>query len=523
MGFMPVIQPNLEKESMALEFYNLIKAHAEKTPDHPAIIDGEIVTTYSQLLNQVKCFANGLSDLKLNPHSKLGILCLNQNEYLVALLGAFLKGFPVVPYNFLLTPEDLVYITRDAGIDTIIVDSAFIKPETTPFIQSFENKILVGCDDTKDLGDNSQSYEQFIIKNQRSEAGSRHKRADSIPDVILYTSGTTAKPKGVMLNESQFAANSRDSLVHIPITSSDRVIVALPLFHSFGNIMALIVFRVGGTLILLRQFAPKSILQKITDHRATILPLVPTVYSFLVDLYARSNYDVSSLKYCISGGAALPSNLLRKVENVLKVSVIEGYGLTETSPVIAVNTFRDGSFPGSVGPIIPNVEIKIIDESGQEKSTGEVGEILVRSITVMQGYWNRDKETIEAITSDGWFKTGDLGHLDSNNRLFISAGRKKDLIIRAGENISPLAIENTLMNHPAIMEIAAVGMPDERAGERVKVCVVFRQGLTATEGELRSFCRENLPAFMIPDYFQFLEELPKSATGKILKNELKKT
>ena len=326
-----------------------------------------------------------------------------------------------------------------------------------------------------------------------------------------------------MLNESQFFANSRDSLTHIPITSDDRVIVALPLFHSFGNIMALMVFMSGGTLILLKQFAPKSILQSIAEHKATILPLVPTIYSFLVDLYARGNYDASSLKYCISGGAALPSALLKKVEETLKVSVIEGYGLTETSPVIAVNTFKDGSIPGSVGPIVPNVEIKIVDEVGKEKLPEEIGEILVRGKTVMQGYWNLSKETAEAITPDGYLKTGDLGHIDKENRLFISAGRKKDLIIRAGENVSPLAIENVLMNHSAIAEVAAVGVPDERAGERVKVCFSLRHGETVTENELKSYCRKKLPTFMIPDYFQLMEELPKNATGKILKTQLKKS
>ena len=507
---------------MSLEFYNFIKQHAENNPNHSAIIDGKTTITYGQLLEQVECFAGGLTNLKLTTQSKLGLLCLNQKEYLVALMGAFLKGLTVVPYNFLLTPEDMIYITNDATIDTVIVDSVFIKPETIPFIQSFKNKILVGDIDSLSLSGDILTYENFIKNSLHYKSGSRHNRTGSIPDIILYTSGTTAKPKGVMLNESQFAANSRDILVHIPITSKDRVIVALPLFHSFGNIMALMVFMAGGTLILLKQFAPKSILQNIEDHKATILPLVPTIYSFLVDLYTRGNYDISSLKYCISGGAALPHALLNKVEETLKISVIEGYGLTETSPVIAVNTFKDGSVPGSVGPIVPNVDVKIIDESGEEKNLGEIGEILVRGETVMQGYWNLSKETNETITSDGWLKTGDLGHLDKKKRLFISAGRKKDLIIRAGENISPLAIENALINHPAILEVAAVGVPDKRAGERVKVCIVLRQGAIATDSELKSFCRENLAAFMTPDYFQFMSELPKTATGKILKSELKK-
>jgi long-chain acyl-CoA synthetase len=286
--------------------------------------------------------------------------------------------------------------------------------------------------------------------------------------------------------------------------------------------MALMVFMAGGTLILLKQFAPKSILQSIEKHKATILPLVPTIYSFLVDLSARNDYDVSSLKHCISGGAALPRALLEKVEETLNVSVIEGYGLTETSPVIAVNTFKGGSFPGSVGPIVPNLEVKIIDETGKEKLSEEVGEILVRGKTVMQGYWNLPKETAKTITSDGWLKTGDLGHLDKKNFLFISAGRKKDLIIRAGENVSPLAIENALMNHPAIAEVAAIGVDDKRTGERVKVCIALRPEATTTESELKSFCRKNLPTFMVPDYFQVMEELPKNATGKILKSKLKK-
>ena len=309
---------------MALEFYNLIKNHTKKNPHHPAIIDGETVITYENFLEQIECFAGGLTDLKLNSKSKLGLLCLNQKEYLVALMGAFLRGITLIPYNFLLKPEDLIYITQDAEIDSIVVDSTFIKPETIPFLKTFKNKIVVGHTHSIELDENTLKYENFIKSGSHSKSKSRHNRANFIPDIILYTSGTTAKPKGVMLDESQFFANSRDSLTHIPITSDDRVIVALPLFHSFGNIMALMVFMSGGTLILLKQFAPKSILQSIAEHKATILPLVPTIYSFLVDLYTRGDYDVSSLKHCISGGAALPSALLKKVEETLKVSVIEG-------------------------------------------------------------------------------------------------------------------------------------------------------------------------------------------------------
>jgi long-chain acyl-CoA synthetase len=505
-----------------MAFYHYLKSHADENPDRNAIIEDDCIVTYGEFCEQVESFAAALSGLSLNPKSKIGLLCLNQKEYLVAYFGALLKGLPVIPFNFLLKPEDLAFVAQDAGIDTLVVDSAFVKPEVSPFFKFFPNKILVGPADTDPVGEGTLRFEDFLKSEKKNNAFIKHERDTEIPDVILYTSGTTAKPKGVMLNEDQFDENCTGFLKHIHITSEDRAIVALPLFHSFGNIMALALFRVGATVILLKQFQPKSILDSISTHKATFLPLVPTIYSFLVDLYARGGYDVSSLHTCLSGGAALPKALLKKVEDVLGVAVIEGYGLTETSPVIAVNKMKDGSVPGSVGPVLPNVEVKIIYDTGNPVTQGEVGEILVRGKTVMSGYWKRIKETKETIQPDGWLKTGDLGHLDEKGRLYISAGRKKDLIIRAGENVSPLAIENALMGHTAPAEVAAVGIADERIGEKVKVCVVLREGAYATEQELKDFCRNNLPSFMTPDLIEFHESLPKTATGKVIKSQLKR-
>ena len=484
-----------------MSFYQYLQARAKKNPSHPAIIDGDTCLSYGDFVSQIECFASALSKLKLNSRSKIGLLCLNQKEYLIAFFAALLKGVPVIPFNFLLKPEDLAYITQDAGIDTLLVDSVFVKPETTPFFKFFPNKILIGPADLEQVGEGTLLWDEFMDMGNPGDPIKQHEREEHIPDVILYTSGTTAKPKGVMLEENQFDANGSGFLEHLQFSPEDRVILALPLFHSYGNIIALVLLRSGATLILLKQFQPKTILASITQHKATILPLVPTIYSFLVELYARGGYDVSSLRYCISGGASLPEALLKKVEEELGVTVIEGYGLTETSPVIAVNTMKDGSVPGSVGPVLPNVELDIVDDSGKPVEQGEVGEIRVR----------------------GWLRTGDLGHLDEKGQLFISAGRKKDLIIRAGENVSPLAIENVLMSHPAIAEVAAVGIPDERIGEKVKVCVVLRQGAEAIEQELKDYCRKKLPAFMNPDTFQFMESLPKTATGKILKSELRET
>ena len=504
---------------MALEFYNHIRLHAEKTPDHPAIIDGDDTLTYKELLEQIEKFSSALTGLNLGSNSKLGIFCLNQKEYLIAFLGSLLKGLPIVPFNFLLGPEDLVFIAKNAEIDILVVDSMFIKKETLPFFQMFKNKIVVGETNLEALGAGTTSFETFLLNSDGKQIP--HTRDTFIPDTIFYTSGTTGRPKGVMLDEKQFDINCEGILTHLTISGKDRAIVALPLFHSFGNILSLVFLRQGGTLILLRQFAPKTILEMAAKYQATLLPLVPTIYSFLIQIYARGEYDVSSLRACISGGASLPDALHKKVKEVLNTTVLEGYGLTETSPVIALNKFSEGGVPGSVGPVLPNLKILITNESNQPVKQGDVGEIWVQGETVMRGYWKNPEETEKIMTSDGWLKTGDLGHLDEKKRLYISAGRKKDLIIRAGENVSPLAIENVLMNHPDLMEAAVIGIPDDRLGEKVKACIVLKDEATADEQELKKFCRERLQAFMVPDIIEFHESLPKNATGKVMKSQLR--
>ncbi|VAX27678.1 Long-chain-fatty-acid--CoA ligase, partial [hydrothermal vent metagenome] len=384
---------------MALEFYNHIKSHAEKIPDHPAIIDGNDTLTYKTLLDKIEKFSGGLAGLDLGPNSKLGIFCLNQKEYLIAFLGSLLKGLPVVPINFLLGPDDLVFIAKNAGIDTMVVDSMFIKKETLPFLQMFPNKIVVGDTDLEALGSGAIDFEKFLQASDSKQVP--HKREISIPDTIFYTSGTTGRPKGVMLNEKQFEINCDGFLAHLDISQNDRAIVALPLFHSFGNIMSLVLLRQGATLILLRQFAPKTILEMVAKHKATLLPLVPTIYSFLIQIYARGGYDVSDLRACISGGASLPDALHNKVKEILGTAVLEGYGLTETSPVIAVNKSSEGGVPGSVGPVLPNLKIKLVADSGQPAKQGEVGEIWVQGETVMRGYWKNPEETKNILTSDG--------------------------------------------------------------------------------------------------------------------------
>ena len=484
-----------------------------------ALIDGDIVLTYAQLAEEVESFAGALTALSLTSDSKLGILCLNQKENLIALLGGFLSGVPVVPMNPLLTLDDLIFITKDAGIDNLLISNVFVKPEIASFAKLFKTIIVTDSQFLAFKLANVTTFKKFL-ENAPTFFGKRKRKEDD-PDILLYTSGTTARPKGVPLREEQFFDNTGAFLDHLELSQNDRCIVALPMFHSFGNIMVLSLLRVGGTIVFVPQFQPKTILAKIAEHKATVLPLVPTIYAFLVELAAKDSYNISSLRLCISGGASLPEALLKKVEKTLGVTVLEGYGLTETAPVISVNRMKDGSVPGSVGPVLSNLEIKIVDESGKPLPRKEIGEILVKGSTVMKGYWHSPEETKQVFTEDGWFCTGDLGHLDERDFLYISAGRKKDLIIRAGENISPLAVENTLMNHPFVREVSVVGVSDPRVGERVKACVILLEGVSATEADIKEFCRKKLPLFMKPDIVRFYKAFPKTATGKVIKAQLR--
>ena len=311
---------------MSQFLYRHLQDVSRKNPNHPAIIDGDVSLSYGELLDSVERFASALNRLNLQPDSKIGILCVNQKEYLIGYIAALTVGLPAIPMNCMLAPETLAYIAKDAGIDVLLVDSIFLKPETAPFFQTFPHKILIGTGDVESLGAGVFRFEAFLEQAGKTPVPfQKHQRAEGIPDAILYTSGTTARPKGVMLNEIQFESNAEQVIAQLDFTANDRVIVALPLFHSFGNMMAWVVLKAGGTLILVRQFAPKTLLTKVSECKATILPLAPTLYSFMVDLYGRGGWDVSSLRFCISGGAALPTSLLDRVRQVMGVSVLEGW------------------------------------------------------------------------------------------------------------------------------------------------------------------------------------------------------
>jgi long-chain acyl-CoA synthetase len=338
--------------------------------------------------------------------------------------------------------------------------------------------------------------------------------------VILYTSGTTGTPKGAELTHANLGRNAEVALQLFGLHARSVILGSLPLFHSFGQTCALnAAMLAGASVTLLPRFDAGRALEIIERDRVTVFMGVPTMYGALLNHPERDRYDVSSLQLCVSGGASLPVELLHGFEQAFGCTILEGYGLSETSPIASFNHPDRDRKPGSIGTPIDGVEMKLVDPTGDEVPPGEVGEIVIRGHNVMKGYWRKPDATSEAISPDGWFRSGDLAVMDEDGYFFI-VDRKKDMIIRGGYNVYPREIEEVLYSHPAVREAAVVGVPHAELGEEVAAAVALKPDIRATEEELREYVKEQVAAYKYPRLVWFVDELPKTATGKILKREL---
>jgi long-chain acyl-CoA synthetase len=337
--------------------------------------------------------------------------------------------------------------------------------------------------------------------------------------VILYTSGTTGKPKGAELTHANLVRNAETSREIFGLTSEDVVIGALPLFHSFGQTCSLnAVLAAGGQLSMIARFDAGTVLETIERDGATVFMGVPTMYSALLHHPDLTAADTSTLRLSVSGGAALPAEVLAAFERAVGVALLEGYGLSETSPVASFNR-PDNRKAGTIGLPITGVEMKVVDDAGNEVPVGDVGEIAIRGHNVMKGYWNRPDETAAVLSADGWFRSGDVGRVDEDGFLSI-VDRKKELIIRGGYNVYPREIEEVLYEHPDVREAAVVGIPHPDLGEEVGAAVVLTESGTASPAELREYVKARVAAYKYPRHVWFLDELPKGPTNKILKREI---
>jgi len=433
---------------------------------------------------------------------------------------------PNVPYFAL-----LYYGVLRAGGVVVPVNPLLKAREVRFYLEDSSAKIIFAWHDFRDEateGANAAGADLIAVVPGEFENLVQH--ADPIHDVVdvegddtavlLYTSGTTGEPKGAELTHSNLKRNVEVTLeTLIQIDERDTLLGALPLFHSFGQTCGLnCAVAAGARLTLIPRFDPDKALEIIERDRVTIFEGVPTMYTAMLNSANKEEVDLSGLRLCVSGGAAMPGEIRRAFEEQFDCKVLEGYGLSETSPVASFNHPDRERKEGSIGTPIEGVEMRVVDEDRSEVPQGEVGEIAIKGHNVMKGYWNRPEATEEAI-ADGWFITGDMAYVDEDGFFFI-VDRKKDMIIRGGYNVYPREIEEVLYEHEAVAECAVLGVPDEEMGEEVGAAVVLKSGHEASEDDLRGFVKEQVAGYKYPRRIWFEDELPKGPTGKILKKDI---
>lgn len=476
-------------------------------------------TTLQQFDQASDSVAAGLAAQGIEPGDRVALYCVNSDVFAFAYAGIIKAGATVVPINLLLNPNEINYILNDAGCRGLIYHEAFAASvdRFRTGLRAVQTFIYIG---SQPSADDDLPWTALIASGARVPDITFDPGADVAS--ILYTSGTTGRPKGAMLTHRNLLSNV-DSVVRALAVDpgEDSFLVVLPMFHAFAATVGMLLPLLHGcTFVPVPKFEPKLVMDTIADSGATIFLGVPSMYTVLLNLPEEMTARFASVRLCVSGGAAMPQEVMRKFEQRYNVPVHEGDGPTECSPVTCVNPIHGERKPGSVGPPIPGVEMSIRDENGGELADEEMGEICVRGPNVMKGYWNLPDETAAAFFGD-WFRTGDLGYRDGDGYFYI-VDRIKDMIIVNGMNVYPRAVEEVLYQHPSVLEAAVVGKPDKLHGEIPVAFVVVKENETGDANAIRAFCREHIGKHQVPRKVIFLPELPKNAAGKILKRELRK-
>lgn len=506
-----------------MEFRHLdenLRKTAARFPDQTVYDYAGIQTTYEQLDRQVERIAAYLQAQGATAGEGIALILPNSDAFVNLYHGALRLGMYCVPMNPLYTPQELLYMLVDSGVKWIAAPRQFAA--LAPMVQGIVAGVqMIAVGDGEDaLVPGVVPYSELIAYT----AGPLHARQHSIDDtaVILYTSGTTGKPKGAMLSHLNLSSNATLIGDFFNYSPDDRIVAVLPMFHVFCLSVCLnaAIFR-GAELMIFPRFSPTEVFRAVAARRASVFVGVPTMYNFLMQAARQEPAhieELSSLRLCLSGGAALPVALQEGFENLFHLEILEGYGLSEASPVTSfVPADGRARKVGSIGVPITGVEQKIFDEADRELPPGEVGELVVRGPNVMKGYWKRPEET-ELALRGGWLRTGDLAKMDADGYFYI-VDRKKDMIIVGGFNVYPREVEEALFSHPDIVEAAVVGVPDDQYGEAVVACVVAREGLEV--GAIHAFCEQRLAKYKRPSRIELMPELPKNQTGKVLRRELR--
>ena len=486
---------------------NLLAA-ARRHPDRTALRLGETAITYAEFDDATARVAGLLLRRGLEPGDRVAVMLPNVPEFAIAYYGVLRAGGVVVPMNVLLKQREVAFYLRDSQAKLIFAWHALAQEARAGAGQAGAECVVV----------EPEAFAHSLEYVEPADAIADRQAGDTA--VLLYTSGTTGKPKGAQLTHANLTINADVSKRLFSLEPDDVVLGALPLFHAFGQTCGLnTAVAAGASLALIPRFDAGTALEVIERHRVTVFEGVPTMYAALLHHSERERFDTGALRLCVSGGAALAVELLSQFEREFDCLILEGYGLSETSPVACFNHPGLERKPGSIGTPIEGVEMKLVDLRRRDSGPGEVGEIAIRGHNVMKGYWNRPDATAEAIDGEGWFYSGDMARIDDDGHFFI-VDRKKELIIRGGYNVYPREIEEVLYEHPAVREAAVVGMPDAHLGEEVGVAVVLRPGMNATESDVREFVKANVAAYKYPRHVWFVHELPKGPTGKILKRAI---
>jgi len=503
----------------------------EQFPRNTAIVCDDRRFTYQQFGERAGRLGGSLRAMGIEAADRVASLSSNCHRLLEAYYGVLEAGAVLLPLNIRLAPQELAYILNDAEAKVLFFESQFI-----PLVEAFRQA--------------TPTVESFVVLNAQPQAGwvapqnyedllagaKAHRRdvmevdENSLAE-LFYTSGTSANPKGVMLSHRNVYLHALNSFTALQISGGTVELHTIPLFHANGWGKAHTVTLAGGTHVMIHQFSPAEVFRLVEREHVQACCLVPTMAAALINSSDRTKYDLSSLRSVMIGGAASSPALVRQVEEKLGCTCISGYGLTETSPVLTFSSIKTGiqsvgsqrhARQAMAGFGIPGAEIRVVDRDGIDvPSDGEaVGEVVARGDGVMEGYWRQPEETNHAFRG-GWFHTGDMATIDEDGYLLI-VDREKDIIVSGGENISSLELERTLAEHPSVYEVAVIPVPHDRWGEVPKACVVLKPGSIATETELLELCRSCLARYKCPHYIEFLEGLPKTGTGKILKRELRK-
>ena len=526
----------MEYAATTLNLASIIEQHAKLAPGKEAVVWNEMRFSFGQLNALANRVANALTEMGIGHGDKVALSCPNLPFFPIVYYGIMKTGAAVVPLSVLFKPREIEYHLRDSDAKAIFVfegtpELPLVKWAHEAFekVETCDELIVMTIDPTAPCPfENCKTLTQ--ITYHQPDTFETYPTAPHDTCAILYTSGTTGQPKGAELTHFNLFTNVVACYnIHLPVldfTDGEQktCLITLPLFHTTGQTVQMNTNMFAGTRsVLLPRFDAQAALEAMERERVNFWIGVPTMYWALLKYVEETGYDVSQIrkhmKVPTSGGAPMPVEVMKRFEEVFGLRILEGYGLSETSPLACFNHFERPSKPGTVGQPIFGVDVRCFDDEDNEVPRGTRGEVVIRGNNVMKGYYKRHAATAEAFRN-GWFHTGDIGIMDEDGYLAI-VDRKKDMILRGGYNIYPRELEEVIMTHPAVSLVAVVGVPDERLGEEVKAYVVKKPGTYLTEEELTDWCKAQFAANKYPRYIEFRDELPIGGTGKILKRALR--